>query len=62
MKIILKTQPDELKLKYDEKFTSEANEEILRQVIPDLINAMKAKFHSTFTQIKKWLAALHKHR
>ena len=62
MKIILKTLLNELKLKYDERFTSEANEEILRQVVPDLIDAIKLKFHPIFTQIKKWLAALHKHR
>jgi hypothetical protein len=62
MKVILKTLPDELKFKYDEKFTSESNSDILRQVIPRLINAMKPRFEPTHTQLKKWLAALHKHR
>ncbi|PKY34469.1 hypothetical protein RhiirB3_454200 [Rhizophagus irregularis] len=41
MKTILKTFPIELELKYDEKFTSESNDEILQQVIPRLIEAMK---------------------
>ncbi|RGB22790.1 hypothetical protein C1646_775529 [Rhizophagus diaphanus] len=49
MKMILKTFPIELELKYDEKFTSESNDEILRQVIPRLIEAMKPsdnRYHS----------------
>lgn len=62
MKTILKTLPDELKMKYDEKFTSEDNEDILRRMIPNLIAAMKPRFNPTFTQVKKWLTALHKHR
>lgn len=62
MKVILKTLPEDLKLKYDEKFTSEENNNILKQVIPRLIDAMKPRFHPTYTQLRKWLAALHKHR
>lgn len=62
MKTILKTFPNDLELKYDEKFTSEANDEILRQIIPRLIEAMKPTFNPRYKQVKTWLAALHKHR
>jgi hypothetical protein len=41
MKIILKILPTDLEMKYDEKFSSKANTEILRQVIPRLITALK---------------------
>lgn len=62
MKTILKTFPIELELKYDEKFTSETNDEILRQVIPRLIEAMKPRYTPRYRQVKSWLSALHKHR
>jgi len=62
MKTILKTFPDDLELKYDEKFTSEANENILRQIIPRLVNSMKPKYSPQYKQVKSWLSALHKHR
>ncbi|GBC47284.2 hypothetical protein GLOIN_2v1885757 [Rhizophagus irregularis DAOM 181602=DAOM 197198] len=62
MKTILKTFPIELELKYDEKFTSESNDEILRQVIPRLIEAMKPRYTPRYRQVKSWLSALHKHR
>jgi hypothetical protein len=62
MKEILKTLPSELDMKYGEKFTSEANAEILRQLIPRLIATMKPRFYPSYKQIKTWLAALHKHR
>ncbi|GBC47273.2 hypothetical protein GLOIN_2v1469591 [Rhizophagus irregularis DAOM 181602=DAOM 197198] len=62
MKMILKTFPIELELKYNEKFTSESNDEILRQVIPQLIEAMKPRYTPRYRQVKSWLSALHKHR
>jgi uncharacterized protein YggL (DUF469 family) len=62
MKTILKTFPIELELKYDEKFSSESNDEILRQVIPRLIEAMKPRYTPRYRQVNSWLAALHKHR
>ncbi|RGB25691.1 hypothetical protein C1646_771384 [Rhizophagus diaphanus] len=49
MKTILKTFLIELELIYDEKFSSESNDEILRQIIPRLIEAMKPsnnRYHS----------------
>ena len=61
MKTILKTLPTELEMKYDEKFTSEENTEILRELIPHLVNALK-RYRVTYRQIKEWLQALHKHR
>ncbi|CAB4399163.1 unnamed protein product [Rhizophagus irregularis] len=50
MKTILKTFPIELELKYDEKFTSESNDEILRQVIPQLIEAIKPRMCLLYKQ------------
>ncbi|GBC35640.2 hypothetical protein GLOIN_2v1769621 [Rhizophagus irregularis DAOM 181602=DAOM 197198] len=62
MKTILKTFPIELELIYDEKFSSESNDEILQQIIPRLIEAMKPRYTPRYRQVKSWLAALHKHR
>ncbi|EXX58503.1 hypothetical protein RirG_197370 [Rhizophagus irregularis DAOM 197198w] len=62
MKVILKTMPPELTLRYDEKFTNETNADILRQLIPRLIASMKPRFSPSYKQINDWLAALHKHR
>ncbi|GET56033.1 hypothetical protein GLOIN_2v1785716 [Rhizophagus irregularis DAOM 181602=DAOM 197198] len=62
MKVILKTMPPELTLRYDEKFTNETNADILRQLIPRLIASMKPRFSPLYKQINDWLAALHKHR
>ncbi|CAB4379400.1 unnamed protein product [Rhizophagus irregularis] len=44
IKTILKTFLIELELIYDEKFSSESNDEILRQIIPLLIEAMKPRY------------------
>ncbi|RGB24492.1 hypothetical protein C1646_773030 [Rhizophagus diaphanus] len=52
MKTILKTFLIELELKYDEKFTSKSNDEILQQVIPRLIEAMKPRYTPQYRQKK----------
>ncbi|CAB4386082.1 unnamed protein product [Rhizophagus irregularis] len=62
MKVILKTMPPKLTLRYDEKFTNETNVDILQQLIPRLIASMKPRFGPSYKQINDWLAALHKHR
>ena len=41
MKSILKTVPKDLKMKYDEKFGSEINTEIMRDLIPRLVKSLK---------------------
>ena len=61
MKTILKTLPTDLEMNYGEKFTSEVNTKILRQLISRLVSSLK-RFGITYKQIKKWLQALHKHR
>ena len=61
MRTILTTLPNDLKMRYDLKFSSEENTEILRKVIPRLVNVLK-RFKSTYKQVKEWLSALHKHR
>ena len=62
MKAILKTLPTELSLRYDKKFTSEINSNILRDIIPRLISSMKLRFKPTYKQVRDWLNSLHKHR
>ncbi|PKK41875.1 hypothetical protein RhiirC2_804666, partial [Rhizophagus irregularis] len=42
----------ELELKYDEKFTSESNDKIFRQVILQLIEAMKPRYTPRYRQVK----------
>ena len=61
MKTILKTLPADLEMKYDEKFGSESNTEILREVIPQLVAALK-RFRTSYSKVREWLRALHKHR
>jgi hypothetical protein len=62
MKVILKTIPSNLDLKYDETFTSKANIDIRRKLVPELIDALKLNFHPTQDQLTKWLNSLHKSR
>ena len=60
MKSILKTVPKDLEMKYDEKFGSEINTEIMRDLIPHLVKSLK-RYKVTYSQVRKWLQALHKH-
>ena len=62
MKVILKTIPSRLDLNYDETFTSETNMKIRRNLVPELIDALKPNFHPTREQLTKWLNSLHKSR
>src|SRR5436305_13434270 len=59
MKSILKTVPKDLEMKYDKKFGSEINNEIMRDLIPRLVKSLK---RYNVTQVRGWLQALHKHR
>ena len=61
MKTILKTLPTDLEMRYDLKFGSKENTDILRQVIPHLVDALK-RYKTSYKQIKEWLNVLHKHR
>src|SRR5213078_2137627 len=61
MKSILKTVPKDLKMKYDEKFGSEINNEIMRNLIPRLVKSLK-RYKVIYSQVRGWLQALHKHR
>src|SRR5256885_16765734 len=61
MKSILKTVPKDLKMKYDEKFGSKINNEIMRDLIPRLVKSLK-RYKVTCSQVRGWLQALHKHR
>jgi hypothetical protein len=62
MKVILKTITPESDLNYDETFSSPANVEKRRKLIPELIKSLKPNFHPTNEQITKWLMSLHKSR
>ena len=61
MKSILKTVPKDLEMKYDEKFGSEINNEIMRDLIPRLVKSLK-RYNVTYSQVRGWLQALYKHR
>jgi len=62
MKAILKTIPSDFNLEYDEMFTSKANVEVRRKLIPELIKSLKPNFHPSHEQLTKWLMSLHKSR
>ena len=51
MKSILKTMPKDLKMKYDEKFGSEINTEIMRDLIPRLVKSLK-RYKVTYSQVR----------
>ena len=61
MKTVLRTLPTDLEMRYDEKFGSETNTEIMRDLIPRLVKSLK-RFKVTYSQVRGWLQALHKHR
>jgi len=61
MKIVLRTVPKDLEMRYDEKFGSETNTEIMRDLIPRLVKSLKW-YKVTYSQVRGWLQALHKHR
>jgi hypothetical protein len=61
MKSVLRTVPKELEMRYDEKFGSETNTEIMRDLIPRLVKSLE-RFEVTYSQVRGWLQALHKHR
>ena len=62
MKLILKTIPSRVDLNYDKTFTSKMNMEIRRNLVPELINALKLNFYPMREQLTKWLNSLHKFR
>ena len=62
MKTILKTVPKTLDMNYNETFTSGANVEIRRKLVPELLNSLKPKYHPTYEQLTQWLRSLHKTR
>src|SRR6266516_1384908 len=61
MKSILNPILKDLEMKYDEKFGSEINNEIMRDLIPRLVKSLK-RYKVTYSQVRGWLQALHKHR
>ena len=61
MKTFLKTFNDNLEIKYDEKFTSETNKDIMRRITSQLIEAICSRYNPTYKQVNKWLATLHKY-
>ena len=47
---------------YNETFTSEANLDILQELVPQIRSSMALKYKLSYNQVRTWLAALHKHR
>ena len=62
MKIILKTMPTDLDMKYNDTYNSQANLEIRRRLVPELIKSMKPNYKVKYDQINNWLKSLHKSR
>ena len=60
MKIILKTILPELNMNYEEMFNSQLNIKIRRQLILELVKALKPKYHVSSNQISNWLQLLHR--
>ena len=60
MKTILKTIPRKLDMNYEETFNSQSNIEIRRQLIPELVKALKPKHRASSDQISNWLQSLHR--
>ena len=61
MKIILRIVPKDLEMRYNEKFGSETNTEIMRDLIPRLVKSLK-QYKVMYSQVRGWLQALHKYR
>ena len=53
MKTILKTFNNNLEMKYDEKFMSETNKDIMRRITSRLIEAMRPQYNPTYKQVNK---------
>src|SRR5277367_795929 len=62
MKVLLKTMPEDSKLRVDEIFTSKANRKIAKNLIPKLLKLMEPRFSPTWKQLWSWLGALHRHQ
>jgi hypothetical protein len=57
MKSVLRTVPKELEMRYDEKFGSETNTEIMRDLIPRLVKSLE-RFEVTYSQVRVELRIL----
>ena len=60
MKTILKTIPLELDMNYKKTFNSQLNIKIQRQLISELVKALKLKYCASSDQISNWLQLLHR--
>ena len=60
MKTILKTISPELNMNYEETFNSQSNIKIQRQLILELVKALKLKYCASSNQISNWLQSLHR--
>ena len=60
MKRILKTISPEFDMNYKEMFNSQLNIEIQRQLILELVKALKLKHCASSDQISNWLQSLHR--
>ena len=62
MKEILKTLPQEYEMMYDKVFNNQENKKIRQKLVPELLRALRPRFNPSYSQLKEWLRALHKHR
>jgi hypothetical protein len=62
MKVLMKTIPQEFRLRVDEVYTSSENKKILNRLVPELLNSMAPRFCPSQKQLYDWLGALHRHQ
>jgi hypothetical protein len=62
MKVLMKTIPQEFRLRVDEVFSSSENRKTLNRLVPELLNSMAPRFSPSRKQLHEWLGALHRHQ
>jgi hypothetical protein len=62
MKVLMKSIPQEFRLRVDEVYMSSENKKILNRLIPELLNSMAPRFNPSKKQLYDWLGALHRHQ
>jgi CRISPR/Cas system-associated protein Cas10 (large subunit of type III CRISPR-Cas system) len=62
MKEIFKVLPAEYNMKYDEVFNGPENKRIRQKLVPELLRSLRLRYNPSYSKLKEWLRALHKHR
>src|SRR5581483_4127897 len=62
MKEIFKVLPPKYDMKYDKVFNSPENKKICQKLVSELLRSLRPCHNPSYSKLKKWLQALHKHR